>query len=278
MTGEFKPVELIDGDQRKGLVILCDHAANTLPPQYSHLGLKPDQLERHIAYDIGARGVAIGIAHRLGVPAVLSTFSRLLVDPNRGEDDPTVIMKIADGAIVGGNRDITPVEIERRLALYYRPYHDAVTAAINDVFAAGIIPAIFSVHSFTPAWRGRQRPWQVALLWDRDPRFVHALMGELRSDGNMVVGDNEPYDGALKNDTLYRHGTARGLAHALIEVRQDLIAAERGISEWVDRLAPILLRVNGLAHLHEISHFGSRTGEVIQQTNPEIGNRGAGDD
>jgi predicted N-formylglutamate amidohydrolase len=275
MTGEFQPVELIDGDHRKGLIILCDHAANTLPPQYSTLGLGPDQLERHIAYDIGARGVATGIAHRLGVPAVLSTFSRLLVDPNRGEDDPTVIMKIADGAMVSGNRDITPAEIERRLTRYYRPYHQAVTAAIDKVFSTGIVPAIFSVHSFTPAWRGRRRPWQVALLWDRDPRFVHALMGELRSDGDMVVGDNEPYDGALKRDTLYRHGTARGLAHALIEIRQDLIADQRGISEWADRLAPMLSRINGVAHLHEISHFGSRTGEVVPHENPEIGKSGS---
>jgi predicted N-formylglutamate amidohydrolase len=274
MTGEFKPVELIDGDHGSGLIVLCDHAANRLPPQYSLLGLGRGQLERHIAYDIGARDVALGLARRLGVPAILSTFSRLLVDPNRGEDDPTVVMKIADGAIVAGNRNISTAEIERRLACYYRPYHEAVAAAIDENFAAGIVPALFSVHSFTPAWRGYKRPWQVALLWDRDPRFAHALMGELRGEKNMVVGDNEPYDGALRNDTMYRHGTARGLAHALIEIRQDLIAAEKGVSEWVDRLAPMLRRVNGLAHLHEIFHFGSRTGEVLPQSNPAAGNRG----
>ena len=274
MHDSFNPIEIIDGDYRAGLILLCDHARNALPAEYGDLGLHPREFERHIAYDIGARDVTLGLARALGVPAVLTTFSRLLVDPNRGEDDPTVVMRIADGSIVPGNRAIDQAEIGNRLDRFHRPYHAAVDAAIDRAFAAGTVPALFSVHSFTPAWRTRPRPWQVALLWDSDPRFSQALLELLRADAGLTVGDNEPYDGALKNDTMYRHGTARGLAHILIELRQDLIAQGEGVDEWVGRLAPMLERCNALAALHSVSHFGSRTGAVEPRENPSTGGNG----
>lgn len=275
MAAEFNPVEIVDGDYSCGLILLCDHARNCMPDEYGALGIDEAQLLRHIAYDIGARNVTVGLARKLGIPAVLTTYSRLLVDPNRGEDDPTVVMKIADGAVIPGNHPIAPSEMERRLRHYYRPYHEAIDRAIDRTFRAGIVPALFSIHSFTKSWRGRARPWQAALLWDRDPRFTHALLGELRAIRDLAIGDNEPYDGALKNDTLYQHGTARGLAHALIEIRQDLIGEARGVVEWVELLAPMLKRVNGLAQLHEISHFGSRTGAVASRKNPAVAAAGS---
>ena len=134
--------------------------------------------------------------------------------------------------------------------------------------AAGRPPLILAVHSYTPVWRGRPRPWHCGVLWDQDPRAAQALIAELAADPDLVVGDNEPYDGALRGDTLYRHATARGLAHALLEVRQDLIADAAGVAAWTDRLAPILVRLAEDQRMHQVEMHGSRTGPVVTTGRP----------
>lgn len=252
-------VETIPGDPSCGLVVLCDHASNALPPAYGDLGLPSGEFRRHIAYDIGAAALARRIAAALGAPAVLSRFSRLLIDVNRGEDDPTLIMRLSDGAVVPGNARVDAEERQRRLERYYLPYHAAVTRALDEALATGRAPSILSVHSFTPAWKSRPRPWHAGILWDRDPRLAVPLIDALRADSSLVVGDNEPYVGALKGDTLYRHGSKRGLAHALIEVRQDLVGDEKGVAEWAARLVPILARLKDDPDLRVARHFGSRS-------------------
>ncbi|MEM8796956.1 MAG: N-formylglutamate amidohydrolase [Pseudomonadota bacterium] len=231
---EFVPFETIEGDRSKGLLIVCDHARSDLPREYGTLGLAYDQLKRHIAYDIGARWVTQNLAEMLGVPAVLSTYSRLLIDPNRGEDDPTLVMRISDGALIDGNARIGPAEVEWRRARFYEPYHLAVADELRAIeHAAGIEAAmILSIHSFTESWRGAWRPWEIAILWDSDPRLPDLLIHELRKGETLTIGDNEPYDGALLNDCMYRHGTSMGRSHALVEIRQDLIADEAGASRW----------------------------------------------
>jgi predicted N-formylglutamate amidohydrolase len=198
---------------------------------------------RHIAYDIGARGVTLALAALLGAPAVLTRFSRLVIDPNRGEDDPTLVMRLYDGTIVPGNRHVTADEVERRLEAWHRPYHRGIDAAIERLTAAAGAPAIVSIHSYTPQLRGRPpRPWQVGVLWHHDGRIALPLMARLRAEG-LCVGDNQPYSGQLEGDTLSRHGTGRGLPHVLIELRQDLIATEGDQRLWAARLAPILKEV-----------------------------------
>jgi len=258
----FAAFERIAGDAETGLILICDHASNAIPPAYGSLGLPPDELERHIGYDIGAAGVTRRLAATLGCPAVLSRFSRLLIDPNRGEDDPTLVMRLSDGAIVPGNRHADASEVERRLDLFHRPYHAAIEAEIGAMLAAGVVPAIFSMHSFTPVWRGVPRPWHAAVLWDSDPRFNLELIAALEAPGDLIVGDNEPYDGALRNDCLYRHATTRGLAGTLLEVRQDLIADAAGQEAWAARLAGVLPDILARPALHEIAFHGSRTGPV----------------
>jgi predicted N-formylglutamate amidohydrolase len=171
---------------------------------------------------------------------VLSCFSRLLIDPNRGLDDPTLIMRISDGAVVPGNRDVDGAERARRIAGFHQPYHQAIAAAVARVRAAGHVPFLVSIHSFTPVWRGWPRPWHVGILWDRDEAVARAMIRGFLAQGDLVVGDNEPYHGALEGDTLNTHGTRAGLPHALIEVRQDLIAAKSGVDEWVERVAKVI--------------------------------------
>ena len=222
------------------MILLCDHASNRVPEPYGDLGLAAGQFERHIAYDIGARDVTLGLARRLKATAVLSRFSRLVIDPNRGMDDPTLIMRLSDGAVVPGNAGVDEAERQRRIERFHRPYHDAVAAQIAAARGQGATPLIVSIHSFTPVWRGTPRPWHVGILWDRDAAVAQAMIDGFLSQGDLVVGDNEPYHGALEGDTLNTHGTRAALPHALIEIRQDLITAKTGVDEWVERVAKVV--------------------------------------
>jgi predicted N-formylglutamate amidohydrolase len=234
------PVETIEGALESGILILCDHASNAVPPDLGDLGLPEAEFERHIAYDIGAAAVTRSLARRLGAPAVLTRFSRLIIDPNRGRDDPTLVMRLSDGAVVPGNAHVDDAEIASRIERFYDPYDAAIAARIRDAVTLGHPPVIVTVHSFTPIWRGWPRPWHVGILWDADERFVQPLLKGLRAEAGLVVGDNEPYDGALAGDTVDRHATALGLASALIEIRQDLIASQEGAEEWAVRFARLL--------------------------------------
>lgn len=235
-----QPFEVVPGDFGKGLVLVCDHARNAFPPGYGTLGLPAEQLERHIAYDIGVEAVTRGLAASLGVPAVIYLYSRLFIDPNRGDDDPTLIMRISDGAAVPGNAYFNEAERQHRLETFYYPYHREIDAALDKGFETGREPAILSVHSFTPNWRGTDRPWHAGILWDKDDRFPAPLIEALAAEGDLVVGENEPYNGELEGDCMNRHGTLRGLRHALLEIRQDLISDQRGIDEWIERLARLV--------------------------------------
>ena len=261
--GEFAPYTCLPGDLTKGCIILCDHASNKLPSRYGALGLSDEQLSRHIAYDIGAAGVTRYLSELLGLPAVMANFSRLLIDPNRGADDPTLIMQLSDGAVVQGNAAIDQIEIDHRKATYYQPYHDAIDATIDKALAAGVTPILVSIHSFTERFKDHDRPWHAAVLWDKDDRLPTPLIEALRREPDLIVGENEPYSGELKGDCLYQHGTRRGLAHALLELRQDLIGEIAGQRAWADRLARVLTEL--LAHptlatdLHDVRFFGSNT-------------------
>ncbi len=262
---EPHPVEIIPGSLESGVLILCDHASNAVPPDLGDLGLPESEFERHIAYDIGAAAVTRSLAQRLGAPAILTQFSRLIIDPNRGRDDPTLVMRLSDGAVVPGNARVDEAEVQRRIARFYDPYDDAISDAIHKAMAAGHPPVIVTVHSFTPIWRGWARPWHVGILWDADDRFARPLLEGLEAEDGLVVGDNEPYDGALAGDTVDRHATIRGLANALIEIRQDLIADDRGAEEWAERFACLLAPLAEQRELRLPRHYASRTRERLRR-------------
>ncbi len=220
-------------------LITCDHAANTVPPDTNGgtLGLPPEDMSRHIAYDPGAKGVALGLGELFNAPVILSNFSRLVIDPNRGEDDPTLLMKLYDGSIIPGNRHADAAEVERRLTHYYRPYH----AALADLAARRDDTVICSIHSYTRQLRGRDpRPWHVGILHGFDTRLADPLIARLEAEPDLCVGRNEPYGGHLPGDAIARHALAEGRPNVLIELRNDLIETVEQQRAWAERLAPML--------------------------------------
>jgi predicted N-formylglutamate amidohydrolase len=228
--------EVVPARGKTPLLLLCDHASNALPPEAGTLGLDPALFGTHIAYDIGAAAVTRALAAAYGAPALLGRWSRLLIDLNRGPDDPTLVMKLSDGSIIPGNARADASEVSRRIAQFHAPYHAAIAAELDRIGEGAVI---VSLHSFTPSWKTVPRIWEVGILYDRDTRLSAPLMTRLAEAG-FTVGDNEPYSGALEGDTLHTHGTLRNLPHVLIEMRQDLIASDAQAQAFALRLKPIL--------------------------------------
>jgi predicted N-formylglutamate amidohydrolase len=251
------------GSPTSPLLILCDHATNHIPPEYGLLGLSDGALERHIAYDIGALPVALELGRQLDATVIYSQFSRLLIDPNRGLDDPTLIMRLSDGAVIPGNVQLDDREISRRIERFYLPYDDTVATELRSMKARGLVPSVISIHSFTERWRGKEREWRAGILWDKDHRLALPLLEELRARTGFEIGDNKPYSGRLRGDMLYRHATLAGLPNALVEIRQDLIRERAGQLAWTGLLASCIRSLFAkepiAAALSRVDYFGSHT-------------------
>jgi predicted N-formylglutamate amidohydrolase len=257
----YSAFEAVPGTLDSGALIICDHASNAIPPGYGTLGLSREAFERHIAYDIGAAEVTRALAALLDAPAVLSTYSRLIIDPNRGVDDPTLVMRYSDGAIVPGNAYIDAAEIARRSARFWTPYRQEIAATVDAMIATGEPPALISIHSFTPVLRSLARPWKIGVLWDRDGRIPKPLIEALLTEPDFCaadVGDNEPYDGALAGDVIDALATSRGLANALIEIRQDLIAESNNAIAWAERIGRLLRPILADRRSRAPADFGTR--------------------
>lgn len=234
----------IDGEHRPGRwLITCDHASNRVPDWVNggDLGIPAADMARHIAWDVGAAGVARELGRRLDSPVILSDFSRLVIDPNRGEADPTLVMQLYDGTIIPANRHITPAGIEERLDRLYRPYH----AAYARLAALRPDRVIVAIHSFTPCLKGRaQRPWQIGVLSSHlDERLSKPLIARLMQEPDLTVGDNEPYSGHLPGDAIDRHALRLNRHNTLIELRNDLIGTPDAQAYWAARLARVLTDV-----------------------------------
>ncbi len=233
--------EIIGQDRPSRWLVTCDHASNRVPEAIARhgLGIAESDMERHIAYDLGAAGLTRALAAQLDAPAILTRFSRLVIDPNRGEDDPTLLMQLYDGTVIPANRNPSSAEVERRMALLYRPYHQALASLAAR--QQGTI--ILAIHSFTPGLRGRPpRPWQVGVLYSHlDPRLSQPLIARLRADPGLCIGDNQPYSGHLPGDAIDRHALQTGRHNTLVELRNDLIATAASQQHWADVLVPALV-------------------------------------
>ena len=226
-VGEAGPAELM---------CVADHASNFVP-EGIELGIDPKLLDEHIAVDIGVSGVADRLARRHGIPAHIATVSRLVCDLHRKEDEAAVVPTESDGHLIPGN---IGANVERRMALYHRPYHNALGEMIERVRPK----LLLAVHSFTPelATSSQERPWEIGLLYNEDDRAArHAI--RLFGEQGLTVGDNEPYSGKQLNATMDRHAEARGIPYLTLEIRQDQIATEAGQARWATLVADVAGRV-----------------------------------
>lgn len=225
-------------------LVLCDHASNRLPPELGDLGLPRAELLRHIAWDIGAGDVARRLARHLRAPLVEHGVSRLVIDANRAEDDPTLIPETSDGTPIPGNHGIDASERRRRWLTYHQPYHRRIDRHLNQLAALSLLPLVVSIHSFTPklGCSSEPRPWPIGVLWRDDPGFAHALIRELSRDSTLV-GDNQPYDGhyAMGHSVDF-HAIRRGLPNTMIELRQDQLGTPAARARWAARLYTALVR------------------------------------
>jgi predicted N-formylglutamate amidohydrolase len=228
-------------------VLVCEHASNHIPAEYRDLGLRPQDLERHIAWDIGAAALARMLSSLLDAPLFLSGYSRLLIDCNRPLLVSSSIPVRSEATEIPGNRALDQAERERRATAYFWPFQTRIAEALDARLADGRPTAVLGIHSFTPSFLGVQRPWHVGVLYGRAAAFGQALVARLASDAALAVGDNEPYRIAAEEDyTVPVHGDARGIVAALIEVRQDLLMASEGVAEWASRLAAVLSDVTDI--------------------------------
>lgn len=222
-------------------LVVCDHASRAVPLRLRGLGVEPRELERHIAWDIGAGPLALALARRLGVDAVLAGYSRLVIDCNRDPARPGSIVEASDGTVVPGNAGIAAADRQARIRGIFDPYHSTITRELAALRARAEAPALLAVHSFTARLGGQQRPWHCGVLWGEDGRLAVPLIRALRDDGACRVGDNEPYSGRdPDNFTVDHHARRSGAPYVCIEVRQDLLLDSAGVEAWAARLAQAL--------------------------------------
>lgn len=239
-------VEVIEGDETSPYFLTCDHAGRRIPRALGDLGLSPADLQRHIAWDIGAAGLARRMAAELNAFLALQTYSRLVIDCNRPLDAPDSVAAESERIPVPGNQNLTNEQIEQRVRAVYRPYHDRIREEIARRRDAGRETILVTVHSFTPIYLGVARAWQMGVLYHRDARLAHALLEVLRERTNYVVGDNQPYRVTDHSDVgVLEYGEKPGNLHVELEVRQDLIAEDAGQREWATCLAASLKEACG---------------------------------
>jgi predicted N-formylglutamate amidohydrolase len=239
LEGEDTPALLVNGCGRTPWVLVCEHASNRLPKSLGSLGLPGSELERHIAWDIGAEQVARLLSGLIDAPLVLQRYSRLAYDCNRPPDSADAMPEISETTHIPGNRNLTSDEKLRRTREIYRPFHATIADLLDRRAAEGTRSVVVTIHSFTPVYKGKPRAVELGILHDRDTGLADQL---ITSFPTVDARLNEPYgprDGVLH--TLNLHAAPRGLRHAMIEIRNDFLLDERGHVEWAGRLSAALV-------------------------------------
>ncbi|MFZ5672739.1 MAG: N-formylglutamate amidohydrolase [Pseudomonadota bacterium] len=239
--GEGDPVISVNENGQSPVVLVCEHAGKVIPQALGDMGLSPDDLTRHIAWDIGAEAVARKLAEALDAPLLVQRYSRLAYDCNRPPESPDAMPVKSETTRVPGNENLTPEARLARIRGLYRPFHNAVSELLDRRAAQNVASLIVTMHSFTPIYRGIRRHLDLGVLHDRDTRLADLVLGLAGRMKDIVVRRNEPYgpqDGVCH--TLNLHGAARGLHHVMLEIRNDLISHEGGQAQWAERLAQVL--------------------------------------
>lgn len=239
---DFEPFELANLDGKFPVLLVCDHAVNTVPTALQDLGLDAEELERHIGWDPGARAVTLALADFLDAPALLAGYSRLVIDPNRPPDSDTSILERSDGTVIPGNIGLDERARSERIEALFLPYHRAIDATLDRPGAR--FEALICLHSFTPvlADDGIPRPWHASVLWGgTQQNFARRIRNALAHTTALNIGENVPY--LPKPELGYTadtHGELRGLPNLLIEIRQDLVENGTSARHWAGHVADVL--------------------------------------
>ena len=239
--GEPAPATLFNEEGRSDFFFACDHGGRAIPRQLGALGLAAPDTFRHIAWDIGIAELGRRLSAQLDAALIVQTYSRLVIDCNRDPSVPSSIPEISEDTEIPGNRSLSKADRTARRTAIFEPYQNGIAAALDRRRAAGRPSVLVALHSFTPIFRGVARPWHVGVLFNRDARLADPLLARLRCEGDLVVGENQPYRVSDQTDyTVPVHGEGRGLPHVEIEIRQDLVADAAGQTAWAKRLARLL--------------------------------------
>jgi predicted N-formylglutamate amidohydrolase len=240
---EPPPVSVQNAGGASPLLLVADHAGVASPRALGRLGIAASEWQRHIAWDIGIAGLAHLLSDALDATLIRQNYSRLVIDCNRPLDAASSIPEISELTPIPGNVGLSDEEKAARARAIFSRYHESIEAELERRRQAGRHSALIALHSFTPEFKGVARPWHIALLSNRDRRLADRLLDLFKQERGLVVGDNEPYFVSDSTDyTIPVHGERHGLPHALVEIRQDLIAEDSGQQQWAARLARVLPR------------------------------------
>ena len=246
------PVVVERPDSTSPYLFVCDHAGNRLPRRLGDLGVSKQDLIRHIAWDIGALGLAQEFARRFDATLVRQVYSRLVIDCNRPPQADSSVPELSESTSVPGNHNLAEAEIRARQSEIFQPYHDTIAALIDRRLGSGQPTILLAIHSFTPIYHGEQRPWHIGLLYHRETRLADLFKQLLAEDETLCIGDNQPYSvDDFSDHTIPVHGERRGIPHLLFELRHDLIETEDDQYRWAHRLAHSLDRA--LEHCPELA-------------------------
>lgn len=248
---EPKPFEILNPQATRPLLLVCEHASRNLPGKLQDA--YPEALMRtHYGCDIGTDALTRQLAEALEARAVVAKYSRIVIDCNRRLDDPTLLLADTELGPVPANMNLTEAEREARISEIFVPFHAAVAREIHSFTQAGVSPVYVAIHSFTPRLTGSPRPWDMGVMWDADPRLAQRLHEALHTEPGLLIGDNEPYSGKYAADfSVDFHAERQGLANVAIEIRQDHLQSDEGVSTWAVRLAGAL---DELVRAHDLAH------------------------
>jgi len=244
---EPPPFRTVREQGRSAYFLTCDHGGKLLPRVLGTLGLSPIDLDRHIAWDIGAAALAEKLSDALDAWLIIQTYSRLAIDCNRPPHSPSSIAPISEATPIPGNQHVSAINADARRRAIFQPYHDRIVAELDARKIQGRPTMLVAVHSFTPEFRGERRPWHVGVLYNRDARLARILLDLFRDESAVVVGDNQPYSVSDESDyAIPIYGERRSISHVELEIRQDLVADEPGQTEWAQRLVRALVQAEQL--------------------------------
>ena len=240
--GDPPPYRVLNPSGSARILLTCDHASWAIPRSLAGLGLEDEELQRHIGWDPGAAQLTLRLSELLDAPAVLSGYSRLVIDCNRTPGTSDSILPASDGTTVPGNATLGRDDARRRELELFRPYHQAIGRMLDRLRReSGTGPAFVAVHTFTPCLNGFRRPWHLGVLWDRDTPLARPLISEFRRVPDLIVGDNEPYSGTDQiGYSRAQHASRAGLPYVLLEVRSDLLSTSSEVSSYASMIATAL--------------------------------------